>query len=100
MPEKNLELIERYYSGESHQKLADDYKLTQPRVSQLIMAYEKQQKKAAGGSARWAGDATRRTARCLKRYGYQVKGVHYGNPPQVYALGSPACHSWWGDAGM
>jgi len=52
MPEKNLELIERYYGGESHQKLADDYKLTQPRVSQLITAYEKQQKKAAAEAAR------------------------------------------------
>lgn len=50
--DKKEELIQRHYDGESQQRLADDFKISQGRVSQIIAAYEKQQAKAAAEAAR------------------------------------------------
>jgi DNA-binding XRE family transcriptional regulator len=53
-PENKLILVEKAQTGENQKVLADEYKISQQRVSQIVNAYEKQQAKAAAVAARSA----------------------------------------------
>ena len=50
--ESKLLLIEKAQAGESQKMLADEFKICQQRVSQIVTAYEKQQARAAAEAAR------------------------------------------------
>jgi DNA-binding XRE family transcriptional regulator len=51
-PENKLVLVEKAQAGENQKVLADEFKISQGRVSQTVNAYEKQQAKAVAEAAR------------------------------------------------
>jgi predicted XRE-type DNA-binding protein len=44
--DKKLLLVEKAQAGENQREIADEFKISQQRVSQIVTAYEKQQAKA------------------------------------------------------
>jgi hypothetical protein len=50
--DKKLLLVEKAQAGENQKVIADEFKISQQRVSQIVNAYEKQQAKAAAEAAR------------------------------------------------